>query len=213
MHFYLGGEDERTCYEKLMRASLMPPVTETAGLCRPSTTLQGPEEEEESSLAVDAAEHDSKHRKDREPDCVFQEILATVTLLHLKASASLSEPTILARCESALAAIVGRWTCVRHLFRPAQRLKMDSIFTSDATMIRWALNRTEAALSSTLLFVSQAEEWLFAHLPLLQKPVYFILQVLSETQNADILQRFLSLVKHRDGGSFLSSPWASLAQP
>jgi len=198
VHFYLGGEDERTCYEKLVRASLMP-----------SVTLQDPEEEE-SSLAVDTAEHDSKHRKDREPDCVFQEILATVTLLHLKASASLSEPTILARCESALAAIVGRWTCVRHLFRPAQRLKMDSIFTSDATMIRWALNRTEAARSSALLFVSQAEEWLFAHLPLLQKPVYFILQVLSETQNADILQRFLSLVKHRDGGSFLSSsPWTS----
>ena len=197
-----------------MRASLMPPVTETAGLCRPSTTLQGPEEEEESSLAVDAAEHDSKHRKDpREPDRVFQEILTKVTLLHLRASASLSEPTILAPCESALAAIVERWMRVRHLFRPAQRLKMDSIFTSDATMIRWALNRTEAALSSALLFVSQAEEWLFAHLPLLQKPVYFILQVLSETQNADTLQRFLSLVKHRDGGSFLSSPWASLAQP
>jgi len=203
------GEDERTCYEKLMRASLMPSVTETAGLCRPSTTLQGPEEE--SSLAVDAAEHDSRHRKDREPDCVFQEILTKVTLLHMRSSASLSEPTILAPCESALAAIVERWMCVRHLFRPAQRLKMDSIFTSDATMIRWALNRTEAALSSALLFVSQAEEWLFAHLPLLQKPVYFILQVLSETQNADILQRFLSLVKHRDGGSFLSSPWASLA--
>jgi hypothetical protein len=139
VHFYLGGEDEPTCYEKFMRASLMPPVTETAGLCRPSTTLQGPEEEE-SSLAVDAAEHDSKHRKDRELDRVFQEILTTVTLLHLKASASLSEPTILALCESALAAIVGRWMRVRHLFRPAQRLKMDSIFTSDATMIRWALN-------------------------------------------------------------------------
>ena len=217
MHLY-GGEDEEdinACWKKFGWAKQMPYVAKTASLRRPSPSrplIGREEEEEEDEDAKDTAGHDARYWKDQEIDSVFQEILTTGSLFHLMASVSLwDDPAALVRCERELAGVMGCWTCVGHVFRPAQRLKMDSVFASLATMIRWGLNETEAALSTALRFVGHAEEWLFSHLPQSQEPVYYILRVLSDTQNDDILQHFISLLEGRDGGTFLSGPLAPFA--
>ena len=211
-HTYLGApkQDFSTYWKKLRIAKDMPFVSEAAPLRSVSSSPRSGGSPRTPSSTTSLSDGDElrdeenarAHNSDLELDSVLQEILRGVVTAQHRALINFNNSGLIAELKEETERLYETWNSVRHAYRPPQRLKMDEIFVLNTTMFRWSLGDQEGALASAAEFVRVASHPQFKFLLILKRPIFYPLQVLSQTHQRDLLQRLVSLLREREGGTF-----------